>query len=115
MISKGLILPDNSKIKNTGVRVWVVGSKLFPWAFITIQRRGDDGHLYDNVCGEAIVERERYLNNWLCERQRIVDVIAELERRANEDRTANSSSNIRKQTLEEAISLLKNYTKKEGE
>ena len=49
MISKGLILPDNSKIKNTGVRVWVVGSKLFPWAFITIQRRGVDGHLYESI------------------------------------------------------------------
>ena len=115
MISKGLILPDEAKLKDLGVRVWVLGTNLFPWILITIQRRGDDGHLYDNVCGKAIVERERYLNNWLCERQRIVDVIAELERRANGDRTANSSSNIRKQTLEEVLSLLKDYTKKEGE
>ena len=64
-------------------------------------------------------EAERAFQELLANResaeQRITDVIAELEKRANGDRTANSSSNIRKQTLEEVISLLKDYTKKGDE
>lgn len=49
MISKGLLLPNDAKIKDAGVRVWVIGTDLFPWAFITIQRRDQDGHLYESV------------------------------------------------------------------
>ena len=49
MISKGLLLPNAAKIKDVGVRVWVIGTDLFPWAFITIGRRDQDGHLYESV------------------------------------------------------------------
>jgi hypothetical protein len=49
MISKGLLLPNDAKIKDVGVRVWVIGTDLFPWAFITIGRRDQDGHLYESV------------------------------------------------------------------
>jgi hypothetical protein len=40
------------------------------------------------------------------------DVIAEMERRSNADRTAYVPANVRKSTLEEAIKLLKEGVKK---
>jgi len=56
-----------------------------------------DNKRYDCACLLHPGARE-YLNE---------AVIKELERRSNADRTAHASSNVRKGTLEECISLLK--------
>ena len=60
---------------------------------------------------KVVLEKEQYLNNWLCEQQRIVDVIAELEKRANRADFL-YGERMAVQSYREAISLLKNGVKK---
>ena len=59
---------------------------------------------------KVVLEKEQYLNNWLCEQQRIVDVIAELEKRSKQAETIGDNGRI-VLAYQEAVSLLKNGVK----
>ena len=63
---------------------------------------------------KIVIEKEKYLNNWLCEQQRIADVIAELEKRNDECLLPGNFGEGRIMGRKEAISLLKNGVKKDG-